>query len=208
MHMKLHPDQILIYHITDVDNLPGILTAGGLRSDVAMAQHNPAVIGYDHIKQRRMTQIRVDSCGGRFVGEFVPFYFCPRSPMLFTVNQGNTGRVPGCQRTIVHLVGTLAAGIGQNRPWAISDGNAGAFHASFSSNLAALAELDWPAIHARQWQGRTHEKSAEFLVADFFDWRGFHAIGCYNLEMTQQVQSILATSAHRPIVNVEPKWYY
>lgn len=59
-----------------------------------------------------MTQTRVDCCGGRFVGEFVPFYFCPRSPMLFTVNRGNTGRPLGCQRAIVHLVSTLAAGIG------------------------------------------------------------------------------------------------
>lgn len=206
--MNLSPDQVLIYHITDLENLRGILAAGGLRSDAAMAKHNPAVIGYGHIKQRRMTQIRVDSCEGRFVGEFVPFYFCPRSPMLYTVNRGNTGRPPGCQRTIVHLVSTLAAGISQNRQWAISDGNAGAFHALFSSNLAALAELDWPAIRATQWQGRTHEKSAEFLLADFFDWQNFQAISCYNLVVAQQVQSILASTAYRPTVNVEPNWYY
>jgi hypothetical protein len=206
--MHRRPDQILIYHITDVENLPGILAAGGLRSDTAMAEHSPAVIGYGHIKQRRMTQIRVDCCAGRFVGEFVPFYFCPRSPMLFTVNRGNTGRPPGCQRTIVHLVSSLAAGINQNRPWAISDGNAGAFHAAFSSELAALGGLDWAAIRATQWQGRTHEKSAEFLLADFFDWTGFHAVGCYNTETAQRVQSMLTHSAHRPAVSVEPTWYY
>lgn len=206
--MNLRTDQIPIYHITDVENLPGILSVGGLRSDAAMAESNPAVIGYGHIKQRRMTQIRVDSCGGRFVGEFVPFYFCPRSPMLYAVNIGSTGRAPGCQRTIVHLVSTLAAGLNQNRPWAISDGNAGAFHTSFSSDLAAIADLDWLAIHATRWQGKTHGKSAEFLVADFFDWHGFHVIGCYNSGIAQQVQGILATAVHRPIVNVEPSWYY
>jgi hypothetical protein len=206
--MDHRPDQTLIYHITDVENLPGILAGGGLHSDAAMAQRNPAVIGYAHIKQRRMTQIRVDCCDGRFVGEFVPFYFCPRSPMLFTVNRGNTGRPPGCQRTIVHLVSTLAAGIGQNRPWAISDGNAGAFHATFSADLAALAELDWAAIRATQWQGRTHQKSAEFLLADFFDWSGFHAVGCHNDETARQVRNILADFAHRPTVSVEPNWYY
>ncbi len=174
--MTPRPDQILIYHITDVRNLPGILAGGGLRSDAAMAQSNPAVIGYGHIKQRRMTEIRVDCCGNRFVGEFVPFYFCPRSPMLFSVDRGNTGRPSGCQRTIVHLVSTLAVGMGQNRPWAISDGNAGAFHTAFSSELAALAGLDWAAIRATQWQGKTHQKSAEFLLADFFDWSGCHAV--------------------------------
>ncbi len=202
------PDQTLIYHITDVENLPGILAGGALRSDAAMALHNPAVIGYGHIKQRRMTEIRVNCCGGRFVGEFVPFYFCPRSPMLFTVNRGNTGRPVGCQRTIVHLVSTLATGISQNRPWAISDGNAGAFHAGFSADLAALADLDWAAIRATQWQGRTHEKSAEFLIADFFDWSGFSVVACHNEATAQKVQNMLLQSAHRPAVKIEPQWYY
>jgi len=206
--MNHHPDQTRIYHITDVENLPGILASGGLRSDVAMAQLNPEVIGYEHIKQRRMTEIRVDCCGGRFVGEFVPFYFCPRSPMLYVVNQGNTGRTPGCQRTIVHLVSTVAAGINQKRPWAISDGNAGAFHASFSADLAALAGLDWAAIHTTHWQGKTHQKSAEFLLADFFDWSGVDAVACHNDATALHVHNLLAHSSHRPTVRVEPSWYY
>jgi ssDNA thymidine ADP-ribosyltransferase, DarT len=206
--MTRHPEQIPIYHITDVENLPGILASGGLRSDAAMAEHDRAVIGYGHIKQRRMTEIRVDCCGGRFVGEFVPFYFCPRSPMLFTVDRGNTGRPPGCQRTIVHLVSTVAAAISQNRPWAISDGNAGAFHTVFSSELIALSQLDWEAIRATQWQGRTHQKSAEFLLADFFDWSRVCAVGCQNAATALQVGNLLTDCLNRPTVSVEPDWYY
>lgn len=206
--MNHRPDQTFIYHITDIENLPSILANSGLRSDAAMAQHDPTVIGYGHIKQRRMTEIRVDCCGGRFVGEFVPFYFCPRSPMLYTINRGHTGRPPGCQRTIVHLVSTLAAGISQNRPWAISDGNAGAFHTTFSAELSALAGLDWAAIRATQWNGRTHQKSAEFLLADFFDWSSFHAVGCYNNETALQVQNMLTHNILRPTVSVQSNWYY
>ena len=52
--MAHDPEKIFIYHITEVENLPGILSEGGLHSDAAMAQKNPAVvIGYDHIKLRR-----------------------------------------------------------------------------------------------------------------------------------------------------------
>ena len=80
--MPLPPEQRLIYHITDIDNLPSILAHGGLFSDAVMSGRDPTVIGYDHIKRRRVTQIRVPCCGNRFVGEFVPFYLCPRSPML------------------------------------------------------------------------------------------------------------------------------
>lgn len=110
--MKHDPAKILIYHITDVENLPSILGDGGLHSDAVMAARKPTIIGHPHIKTRRLTQNRVACCGNRFVGEFVPFYFCPRSPMLYTVNIGATGREKGCQRTILHLVSSVATGIG------------------------------------------------------------------------------------------------
>jgi hypothetical protein len=206
--MSHQPEHILIFHITDVANLPGILAEGGLHSDMAMAQRNPTVIGYTHIKERRMKEIRIACCGGRFVGEFVPFYYCPRSPMLFTINKGNTGHPAGCQRTIVHLVSTVAVGIGLERSWAISDGNAGARYASFYANLKALAGLDWAAIRATDWRGKTSQKMAEFLVADFFPWTGFHAVGCYNGTVARQVLDLLNSQHHRPTVTVEPGWYY
>jgi hypothetical protein len=42
--MNLRPEEVLVYHITDVMNLPGILAEGGLHSDVAMAQRKPTTI--------------------------------------------------------------------------------------------------------------------------------------------------------------------
>jgi len=203
-----HPEQVLIYHITDVENLPGILGEGGLHSDVAMAEKNPTVIGYTHIKERRMKQIRVACCDGKFVGEFVPFYFCPRSPMLFTLNKGNTGRPAGCQRSIIHLVSRVELGIGLGRPWAVSDGNAGACHTFFYSTLAAIKALDWAAIRAKDWRLKTHQKSAEFLVADFFPWAGFQMIGCQNGDVAQRVRDLLQNQEHQPLVEVRPLWYY
>jgi len=52
--MTLRPEDVRIFHITHIENLSGILGAGGLRSDAVMARHNPAVIGYAHMKQRRL----------------------------------------------------------------------------------------------------------------------------------------------------------
>ena len=206
--MITNPEQILIYHITDVENLPGILSEGGLGSDAVMVEKNPTVIGYGHIKERRLKQIRVTCCGGRFVGEFVPFYFCPRSPMLYTTNQGATGRPAGCQRTIVHLVSRVSVGIGLGRAWAVSDGNAGALHTWFGATLEAIKTLDWAAIRATDWRGMTHQKSAEFLVAEFFPWTGIHALGCHNSGVARQVQDLVNTQNHRPAVTVESAWYY
>ncbi len=206
--MALRPAQVLIYHITDVENLPGILNDGGLYSDAVMAQRNPTVIGYSHIKQRRLTEIRVPCCNNRFVGEFVPFYFCPRSPMLYTINNGNTGRPPGCQKTIVHLVSNVGVAVGLGRAWAVSDGNAGAYYTDFDADLRVLDSLDWPAIRARSWKGRTHEKSAEFLIADFFPWNGIQQIGCYNSQVAGRVKDLIQHHSHQPSVDVQRSWYY
>lgn len=207
--MKCDPEKILIFHITDVANLTGIQSEGGLHSDALMARKNPAVvIGYDHIKLRRLRKIPVPCCDWRRVGEFVPFYFCPRSPMLYTINQGATGRPAGCQSTIVHLVSTMAAGIATGKVWAVSSGNAGAYHTTFSSKLEALDSLDWSAIHAVQWRGKQHQKAAEFLVADSFPWTAIHEIGCQNSTTADKVRTLIANVAHQPIVTIKPNWYY
>jgi len=201
-------EKILIYHITDVANLPGILAEGGLQSDAVMAKRNPEIIGYDHIKKRRLKEIPVPCCEWRRVGEFVPFYFCPRSPMLFTINKGNTGRPTGCQKSIVHLVSTMAAGIATGKAWAVSSGNAGAYHTTFSAKLDALDALDWAAIRAAQWQGMQHQKSAELLVADSFPWTAIKEIGCQNSTTADKVRLVLADAAHRPAVAIKTNWYY
>ena len=206
--MTHDPATTRLYHITDVKNLPAIVAAGGLLSDVALVGMPHQVIGYDHIKQRRMTVNRIPCCGQRYVGEFVPFYFCPRSPMLYTVNIGRTGRPVGCQTSIVHLVTTVARAVALGQVWAVADGNAGAGHTAFAADLAALDALDWSAIRAVQWQGRTHQKSAEFLVADVFPWQAVEAIGCPNGQVVQQVANLLVGCPHVPAIAAQPAWYY
>jgi hypothetical protein len=206
--MAVRPEERLIYHITDVENLPAILDEGLLLSDAVMSQRDATLIGHNHIKERRLTQIRVAGCNNRFVGEFVPFYFCPRSPMLYTINLGNTGRPPGCQTTILHLVSRVGYAVGLGVPWAVSDGNAGAFHTTFESTLQAIDNLDWKAIEASFWAENRHQKQAEFLVADVFPWEGIHEIGCQNAGVANEVTRLLAGRNHRPKVSIRTGWYY
>jgi hypothetical protein len=206
--MPHNPEQVLIYHITDVANVPSIIADQALHSDAVMAKRNPEIIGYNHIKQRRLKEIPVPCCQWRKVGEFVPFYFCPRSPMLFTLNKGATGRPEGCQGSVVHLVSTMAAGIATGHPWAVSSGNAGAFHTTFACKVEALDGLDWEAIRATQWQGKQHQKSAEFLVADSFPWSAVHLIGCQNSKIEDKVRALLSNVAHKPPIEIKKNWYY
>ena len=103
------PAQPKLYHITHVDNLPDILAAGGLWSDAAMiAQGGPtASIGMSNIKQRRLG-LPVKCHPGDHVGDYVPFYFCPRSIMLYLIYCANhlDMTYKGGQTAILHLEGT------------------------------------------------------------------------------------------------------
>jgi hypothetical protein len=83
--MTIPVEERLIFHITHIDNLPAILADGCLWSDyeVRMTSNNRTVIGFDTIKKRRLEELPVSCHPGTFVGHYVPFYFCPRSPMLY-----------------------------------------------------------------------------------------------------------------------------
>jgi ssDNA thymidine ADP-ribosyltransferase, DarT len=212
LHMPRDLARTPLFHITDVDNLAGIVASGGLLSDSRLvASGGPNVdIGYKNMKQRRMTQTRIPCAGNRFVGEFVPFYFCPRSVMLYTVNIGKTGKALGCQRSILHLVTSVADAMDSGSTWAYSDGNAGASYPNFYNEIDDLdIRLNWSAINERaNWSAVRTEKQAEFLVADTYSWNSILAIGCYEDAVAQRVTAILKGVQHRPTVTVERGWYY
>jgi hypothetical protein len=110
------PAQPKIFHICHVDRLASIV-AGGLLSDAAVVQAAApgTVIGMNHIKQRRLQELRLNSHPGLFVGQCVPFYFCPRSVMLFLIHRQNADLAyKGGQGPIIHWRPTCTPrGLGQ-----------------------------------------------------------------------------------------------
>ena len=77
-----------IYHIIHVDRLASVIADGCLWCDAQVLQRNrPGTqIGMSNIKQRRLLELRLSSHPGLLVGGCVPFYFCPRSVMLFIIH--------------------------------------------------------------------------------------------------------------------------
>src|SRR5262249_56480745 len=95
-----------IFHITHVDNLRSIVAAGELLSDASMiARGGPqSGIGMSTIKQRRLA-LPVTCHASDHVGDYVPFYFCPRLIMLFVIHFANHPDLPypGVQTPIIRL---------------------------------------------------------------------------------------------------------
>ena len=84
------PTEPKIYHIVHVDRLPSIISDGCLWSDAEARKRRigGTTIGMGNIKQRRIN-IQLTSHSGLRVGDCVPFYFCPRSVMLYVIHMSN-----------------------------------------------------------------------------------------------------------------------
>lgn len=206
-----------IYHIVHVDKLMDIATDGYLFSDAVMAQHPPkgTIIGMNNIKARRMTELTLDSHPGLYVGQCVPFYFCPRSVMLYLIHRRNAELAyQGGQNPIVHLVADLNAVVAwaqaNQRRWAFTLSNAGSYYFEDRCDLGQLGEINWNAVQTNQWSGSPtkEQKQAEFLLDRHVPWHLIEQIGVFNQAIGQQAGQAIAGSAHRPPVHIRPGWYY
>ena len=201
-----------IYHIVHVDRLPSIIAANGLLCDAEMAQRSApgTVIGMHGIKQRRLRS-RLNSHADLCVGDCVPFYFCPRSVMLYVIHQANHSKLAyrGGQEPIVHLEADLRQSVvwakARGLRWAFTLSNAGSSYFQDRCELADLGEIDWSAVQARNWRDCKEPKQAEFLIEQRFPWELITRIGVCTKRIWRRVVELLA---HEPPVRVMPDWYY
>jgi hypothetical protein len=211
------PARPMVYHITHVDNLASIVAAAQLvcHAVIGMQGGPAAAIGMTGIKQFRLS-LPVKCHPGDRVGDYVPFYFCPRSIMLFVIHRGNHPGLTyrGGQDPIVHLEADLhdvVAWAGRvGRRWAFTLSNAGARYAEFRASTSALDEIDWGAVAARDFRDPAvkEAKQAEFLVHGSFPWQLVERIGTHSQAVQAGAAAAIAHMGHRPPVDVCPDWYY
>ena len=209
------PAEPKIYHIVHVDRLASIAADGALWSDAALQRRERpgTTIGMSTIKQRRLTN-PVKCRPGLNVGDCVPFYFCPRSVMLYLIHRANHPELDyrGGQGPIVHLETDLHEAVDwaerHRRRWAFTLSNAGSRYFQDRCDLAQLDEIDWDAVQARTWQGRTDGKQAEFLVERSFPWTLVQRIGACTVEVYNGAMEAMRSADHQPAVTVRSEWYY
>jgi hypothetical protein len=148
------------------------------------------------------------------VGQYVPFYFCPRSVMLYVISRQNHPNVAfrEGQKPVVHLVADLRETVewaeANGHKWAFTDINAAARAADFYNDLTHLDRLDWDAIAATSWVSCRDHKMAEFLIHGRFPWELVRGIGVHTEGIGTRAMRAFSDSAHRPPVKVIKKWYY
>ena len=209
------PAEPKIYHIVHIDRLASIVNDGFFWCDSEMVNRSPpgTTIGMSNIKERRL-RLSLNSHPDLYVGDCVPFYFCPRSIMLYVISKMNHPELSyrGGQDPVIHLEADLRQTVEwadqNNLRWAFTLSNAGAFYFEDRCNLAQLNEVDWEAVQALNWQECQEGKQAEFLIKKQFPWTLVSRIGLRTQIMKERADDILKDTPHKPQVEIITKWYY
>jgi hypothetical protein len=206
-----------IYHITHIKNLRSIIIAGGLLcdADVAKGQVNAIGIAHQHIKERR-AQKEVPLAPRGTLCDYVPFYFAPRSPMLYSIHKGYVDGYDGSQNEIIYLVSSVDNISASNIPFVFTDGHAVMAISQFYNDLDDLERIDWNIMRAKYWRDtledldKKRRRQAEFLVYSFLPWNQILQIGTRLQTVERQVQAIIEQTGHphQPNVSVKFNWYY
>lgn len=212
-----YPNPTRIYRFIHIDNLTVVLTRAALHAP----NHVPndglvykTIHNVDIQAQRRVTAI---SCGpGGVIHDYVPFYFGPRTPMLYQLHTGWVAGYDEGQTPLIYLISSAQAVEAGGAHFVFSDGHGIAKFTDWFDELADLGKLDWTAIGARIWKDtvnnmdRQRRKQAEFLVHRVCPWQLVHEIAVINSAMKTNVEGILAgfpVGLRRP-VRVRPDLYY
>lgn len=209
------PEHVKVVHILHVDKLASVIQAGGLYCDAEVRRRNlgGTEIGLRHIKERRAKHA-LRSYPELHVGDCVPFYFWPRSVMLYKFYKHDDPELSyaGGQEPIVHLVAdfnlTADWADKQGVRWVFTDSNAGSALFEEYTDRGDLQKLDWQAISAEDWRDCREAKQAEFLLEHFFPFELVQHIGVFSEDYQRQVCAILKGTKFRPRVQANRKWYY
>jgi hypothetical protein len=205
-----------IYHIVHIDKLESIIEDGCLWSDgeVHRRHSDGTTIGMDTIKKRRLEELTLTSYPDLNVGECVPFYFCPRSVMLYMFHMNNSPDIAyhGGQEPIVHLVADLQQTVtwanANIKRWAFTSSNAGSRYFDDYANLDQLDKIDWNVVNATYWEGCRETKQAEFLIEKQFPFELIERIGVHSQQYYQKVNQIFSGLGNSPTIEIKQDWYY
>ena len=214
---------IVLYRITHLENIPHVLLHGITHRASPEANMSYVNIGdVSLIGNRADRRVSIDN-GNKanlaeaetiLLGDYTPFYFGVRIPMLFTIQTGGNF-VPNATpaENIVYIAISLKYIIDTGAVFYFSDGHATNNFTSFYnkkmiSNLPAI--IDWNAVKASYWGGDENlnikrKKQAECLIEGDISPSAIVGFGCYNENAKTRLSDY---GVGEEIIKIIPKAYF
>lgn len=202
-----------IFRILHIDNLDTILKRGCMHAGNFTPQDG---LPYKVIHDTGVQNYRRAFClpDGRNLHDFLPFYFGPRSPMLFRLYKNSVEGYNGGQTPIIYLVLRAQDFEDPKFDFLFTDIQANKNYARYYDDLANLDKLDWITIYRKYWNdtiddnGRKGRKQAEFLVYRQCPFEAVRAISVFDERHKELVMKDLARYGRSLPVAIKREWYY
>jgi hypothetical protein len=200
-----------LYHFTSIRHLASIIERGLVCDNSAAAGLLAVEVGNRGIKERRRRRA-VPVAPRGVVADYVPFYFAPRSPMLYAITMGNVPEYTGSIDLLLYLVTTAERLAELGLPMLFTDVLT---TTHFTPHLADLDTLiDWPLMRATMWNNtpsepdRMERRMAECLVHRQVPWRAIKYVVARTPARAAEARATVARFSQGVAVRTKRDWYF
>lgn len=205
--------------MTHVDNIPHILQHGITHRNSLIANPKYTPIGDSSLIGNRNSKIITVSNGqygyGHFqtitIGDFIPFYFGYRTPMLFVIQNGYNAVRKQNPEKIVYCVINVQNLINNGIPFYFTNGHAtdsfsSCYDASHINDVQTIVDFD--ATTERDWtraRDLKRKKEAELLAGADIPPNAIVGFACFNQSAKRQ---LLSYGIDERIIKVNSEKYF
>lgn len=209
---RLTSENGYIFRITHRDNVAWILRNGLVCATDRDEDPTFVTIGSPDLIGKRASH-PVPIPPGGMLGDYVPFYFTPFSPMALNIHTGRG--VPSRPNDELVFLMTSASRIEAARvPFVFTDRHAYLQATRYFRDLRNLGNVDFPLLQARDFRksdvdpGKAERYQAEFLVKGTLPIPALWCIACYTEEVQRDLQAAAAGLDVSIRVITRPEWYF
>ncbi|MET3501754.1 hypothetical protein ABIC45_003366 [Mucilaginibacter rubeus] len=210
----INKNRTFCYRITHRDNLSHILQYGLLNKNHVNADPGFVAIGNPEIIDVRSTT-PVYLKGYGLVGEYVPFYFTPRSIMLYNIVTGYYApKVPKREKEEIIVIRCMIKRLIMQDRWFFTNGQANDEETTHFANINFLDRIDWSCIQQSNFSksdgdyDRQRRYQAEFLVYESVPVACIESICVYNEKVQAWAQKMINDSGKQIPLHIHKPYFF
>lgn len=205
----------IVLHMTSIDNVEAILASGALMAKSVLDANKGFYknIAHQNIQDRRQLTPVLKGARGS-LHDYVPFYFAPRSPMLYAIKNSRVEGVSNNQSDIVYWVSRIEKFVNLDDPFVFTDGHGTMSFTEFFDEIQFLDKIDWELMSSQYWHDtedepdRKRRRQAEFLIYKTCPLSLILGLVVMNDAVKMKVEKMIESTQLDLQVVVKPKWYF
>lgn len=210
----INKSKTFCYRIIHINNLPLLLQNGIVNKHHPDASSDYIEIGNPEIIDVRSTSpVKIENYG--MIGDYVPFYFTPKSIMLYNIITGY--RHPIVQkrnRSEILVIRCLIEHLSELPKWFFTDGQGNDMASSHYNNLSDLEQIDWSCIQQSNFSksdgdyDRPRRYQAEFLVHGAVPLEKIESLNVFDQSSADFVNKLLTEKNINLAVNILTQYLF